>query len=171
MISGFIRFLTALAATAVLLTSTAVGASAASAAVTTSGSAATAVDREHVRAINSARASAGTSPVRACPSLRRAAQAHAHDLAVSGVLSHAGTDGSTPGSRARSAGYRVDGIGENVAVGYPGVVQVMEAWLASPGHRANLLHGAYRHVGVATTASADGQVYWVQVFGQAGRCR
>jgi uncharacterized protein YkwD len=92
-------------------------------------------------------------------------------MAVSGVLSHAGPDGSTTRSRARSARYRSDTVGENVAVGYPDVAQVIEAWLASAGHRANLLDPGYRHVGVASAVSADGRVYWVQVFGRSGSCQ
>lgn len=171
MTTRFVRLLTVSAAVAALLAPVVAGGSSPAAAAVPSGAAFTAAGRDHVRAINAARASVGVTPVQGCLSLRRAADAHVRSMAESGALGHEGTDGSTPGSRARSAGYRGDWIGENVAVGYAGVGQVIEAWLSSPGHRANLLDPRYRHVGVATAVSADGQVYWVQVFGQARRCR
>jgi uncharacterized protein YkwD len=124
--------------------------------------------REHVRAVNDLRQEAGLRTLRSCAALDRAAAAHAEAMAASKVFSHTGPDGSTPGQRARSSGYRSSAVGENLAVGYPDLPQVLAAWLESPGHRANLLDPRHRHIGVASVPSADG-IYWVQVFGQARR--
>ena len=128
-------------------------------------------DRAHVAAINHVRIGVGLPPVSWCGALADAARAHAQDMASTGVLDHRGSDGSTPGMRARAAGHRTDRVGENIAVGYPALTEVMDAWLASPGHRANLVGPAYRSVGVATAVTADGVRYWVQVFGTTRRCR
>jgi len=55
-------------------------------------------------------------------------------------------------------------IGENIAVGYPTPESVMEAWMESPGHRANILDSEYNFIGVGLVYSADGLPLWAQEF-------
>lgn len=57
-------------------------------------------------------------------------------------------------------------VGENVAYGYATGRAVVRAWLASPGHRANLLNPVYRQLGMAARKGDDDQWYAVQVFGR-----
>jgi uncharacterized protein YkwD len=78
-----------------------------------------------------------------------------------------------PFERALAAGY--DGsVGENIAVGYASASAVMADWMASPGHRDNILNCNYRHIGIGYYYQANDQRiaeggpfyhYWVQVFG------
>ncbi|SDR74643.1 Uncharacterized conserved protein YkwD, contains CAP (CSP/antigen 5/PR1) domain [Friedmanniella luteola] len=56
-------------------------------------------------------------------------------------------------------------VGENVAYGYPSGAAVTEAWMDSPGHRANILNAQFRLIGVGAAQSSDGVWYSAQVFG------
>jgi uncharacterized protein YkwD len=61
------------------------------------------------------------------------------------------------------------GWGENIAYGYASPEAVMQGWLNSPGHRANIENASYRTIGVGAATSSTGRVYWAQAFStQAG---
>ncbi|HCF82769.1 MAG TPA: serine protease, partial [Ruminococcaceae bacterium] len=51
--------------------------------------------------------------------------------------------------------------GENIAYGYRTPAEVVEGWLNSPGHRANILTGSFTHIGVGYNENGN---YWVQLF-------
>jgi uncharacterized protein YkwD len=57
------------------------------------------------------------------------------------------------------------GWGENIAYGYPTPASVVQAWLNSPGHRANIENASYRTTGIGVAANAAGAYYWTQEFG------
>lgn len=63
-----------------------------------------------------------------------------------------------------SPDYHYYYLGENIAAGYPDAASVMNGWMNSPGHRANILNGNYTEIGVAVFESG-GYKYWVQLFG------
>jgi uncharacterized protein YkwD len=54
-------------------------------------------------------------------------------------------------------------VAENIAMGQPNTQEVMQCWMASPGHRANIL-GGYRRLGVAAYRTEAGTIYWCQQF-------
>ena len=56
-------------------------------------------------------------------------------------------------------------VGENVAYGYPTGTAVTQAWMGSPGHRANILNGSFKLIGVGAAQGSDGRWYAAQVFG------
>lgn len=56
-------------------------------------------------------------------------------------------------------------IGENIAWGQSSVEEVLDSWMNSKGHRANILNKRYTHIGVGTARRADGRVYWCVQFG------
>lgn len=99
--------------------------------------------------------------------LQRAALDHARDMASHGILSHAGSDGSTHAERATRAGYQWRVIGENIAAGQPTAEQVVAGWLKSAGHCANLMDPDFSGMGVAFAAAPQGGkgIYWAQMFG------
>ena len=103
--------------------------------------------------------------------LDRAAAAHARDMAASGVMGHTGSDGSTAAVRATRAGYAWRLIGENVASGQATPEQVVEEWIGSPRHCANLMSAGFTEMGVAfaTNPKSPAGVYWAQVFGTPAR--
>lgn len=117
-----------------------------------------------VELVNAERAKAGCSPVTVNASLTKAAQAHSDDMAAHQDMSHTGSDGSAPGDRITRAGYDWSGYGENVAYGYSTPEQVMAGWMASSGHRANILDCDFEEMGVGLAQPGD---YWTQDFGTA----
>jgi len=87
-------------------------------------------------------------------------------MARFGYMSHTGHDGSSPAQRIRAAGYQITGTwAENIARGYRTPAAVMDGWLNSPGHRANIVNCSLRAIGVGAVRSAAGSVYWTQDFG------
>jgi uncharacterized protein YkwD len=89
--------------------------------------------------------------------LDRAAQLHAENMARQGRMSHV-LDGRGPGARVCDQGVCRIGVGENVAMGQRTTGEVMAAWMASPGHRANI-QGRYSRIGVGYSGG-----YWCVVF-------
>ena len=95
----------------------------------------------------------------------RAAKAHAEDMEGRGYFSHSTPEGWSPSRRLSltgASGYSA--VGENIAVGQPTPQDVMADWMASSGHRANILNASYTHLGVGVAERAGGGPYWVQVF-------
>jgi len=121
--------------------------------------------------INAERASVGAPALQLCGALTLSAQAHSQDQAATNNMSHTGSNGSTMTQRDNAAGYLGwNALAENVAAGYRSVGAVMDGWMNSSGHRANLLSTNYVHVGLGRAASAGGQLYWTQDFGRGGSC-
>jgi uncharacterized protein YkwD len=109
--------------------------------------------------LNGERADRGLPPLAANPKLTAAATAYAQDLVDHSYFSHTGRDGSNVLARIKRTGYVPTGaswqLGENLAWGTgalatPGAI--MQAWMNSPGHRANILKPAYREIGVGIVA-------------------
>ncbi|GAB7191737.1 hypothetical protein NUM3379_24450 [Kineococcus sp. NUM-3379] len=112
-----------------------------------------------VELTNAERAARGCPALTADPVLGDVAARHSSDMALSGRLSHVGSDGSTPGRRLRAAGYRARAWAENAAWGHATAEDVVRGWLDSPPHRANLLSCHLRAVGVGL-AGDPGAPYW-----------
>ncbi|WP_298435645.1 CAP domain-containing protein [uncultured Jannaschia sp.] len=113
------------------------------------------------------RAAAGLAPVADDARLMRAAQAQANHMARRGRIGHDGPGGSTVFERVRDAGFKACFAAENVAAGQGDLGAVMRDWLASSGHRRNILDRRVTH-GAVAAAQARGTVYWTMVL--AGRC-
>ncbi|MDW5324051.1 CAP domain-containing protein [Plantactinospora sp. KLBMP9567] len=129
------------------------------------GSAAGSSQEAQVLAIvNRERAANGCAAVVINSDLAEAARLHSQDQGENTNMSHTGSDGSDFVERARRAGYDRP-IGENVAMGYENAAAVMDGWMNSSGHRANILNCDARAMGVGVATGADGRLYWTQVFG------
>lgn len=95
--------------------------------------------------------------------LTEAADAHSRDMVASNFFSHTGSSGSTAGQRISAAGYNWSTYGENIAAGQSGVNQVVDGWMASAGHCANIMAPAFVDIGVvcvAGNASTRYSTYW-----------
>ncbi|MFJ8015193.1 CAP domain-containing protein [Streptomyces sp. NPDC096339] len=114
--------------------------------------------------VNQERAAAGCPALTLNSKLTQAAQAHSADMAAHSNMSHTGSDGSDPGTRITRAGYAWSSYGENVAYGYSTPAQVMDGWMNSPGHRANILNCSFKEIGIGL---AQPNSYWTQDFGTA----
>ncbi|BCM72262.1 MULTISPECIES: sigma-70 family RNA polymerase sigma factor [Streptomyces] len=117
-----------------------------------------------VALVNKERAAAGCGPVTEDPQLDRAAQGHSDDMAARGFFDHTDPDGDGPGERITAAGYRWSTYGENIAKGQQTPQAVMDSWMNSPGHRANILNCSFKNIGVGVHDGAGGP-WWTQAFG------
>ncbi|MFD3696232.1 sigma-70 family RNA polymerase sigma factor [Streptomyces sp. NPDC058646] len=117
-----------------------------------------------VALVNSERAAAGCGPLQEDPQLRTAAQGHSDDMAARDFFSHTSPDGSDPGKRTTAVGYRWSTYGENIAKGQQTPQQVMDSWMKSPGHRANILNCSFKDIGVGIHQGKGGP-WWTQNFG------
>jgi len=100
--------------------------------------------------------------------LTQAAVAHSDDMVANNFFDHTGSNGSTLGTRATAAGYVWSSLGENIAAGQTGVAQVVDGWMKSDGHCANLMNAGFRDIGVACVAGSASntyRTYWTQDFG------
>ena len=117
---------------------------------------------------NAARQKQGCGPLRVDGRLEAAAQAHAADMASRHYFSHISPEGLDPSARARAAGFPA-GAGENIAMGFATASAVMDGWMGSRGHRANILNCSYTVIGVGydprTITSGFAPGSWVQMFG------
>lgn len=117
-----------------------------------------------IKLTNAERADAGCDALRADSRLRTAAREHSTDMGENGYFAHDSPDGTTPWDRAADAGYS-NPSAENIAHGYTTAKAVVAAWMASPGHRANILDCRSKAVGVGIYLGGDGGPYWTQLFG------
>ncbi|WP_194841040.1 CAP and S-layer homology domain-containing protein [Sporosarcina cascadiensis] len=114
--------------------------------------------------VNAERKAAKVATLLADPALNRIAAAKAEDMAKYGELSHTSkTYGTVPEMLAKF-NYKWKAYGENIAAGYSTAKGVTEAWMASPGHKENLLSSSFSHMGAGTATGKDGTVYWVNLF-------
>ncbi|MEU4176047.1 CAP domain-containing protein [Streptomyces sp. NPDC026589] len=113
--------------------------------------------------VNAERAKAGCSPLSTSAPLTSLAQNFSEDMAARGFFDHTDPDGDTPWDRAAQAG--VQGLGaENIARGQGDAQAVMEGWMDSEGHRANILNCDYKTIGIGVHEGSGGP-WWVQNFG------
>ncbi|WP_437033082.1 CAP domain-containing protein [Streptomyces sp. enrichment culture] len=113
--------------------------------------------------VNQERAKVGCRPVAASSALTGLAKAFSDDMAERGFFDHTDPDGATPWDRAKKAGI-ADLGGENIARGQSDAAAVMEAWMNSPGHRANILNCDFKTLGVGVHMGPGGP-WWTQNFG------
>jgi len=112
--------------------------------------------------VNSEREKAGCGPVAENAKLTKAAQDHSQDMADHKNMSHTGSDGSSMNDRLARVGYNFRSAGENVAAGYGTPESVMDGWMASPGHKANILNCGFKEIGIGLAQPGN---YWTQNFG------
>src|SRR3989344_619636 len=101
--------------------------------------------------------------------LTAAAEAKARDMAEKSYFAHTGPDGKEPWAWINEAGYRYGAAGENLAVRFNESADVVEAWMASPGHRANMVKPTYSEIGVGVAQGVykgAPAMFVVQYFGR-----
>ncbi|OPG76172.1 hypothetical protein B1218_27530, partial [Pseudomonas ogarae] len=129
-----------------------------------------------LKLINSARAQprrcgteafTATTPLAWNATLALAAVTHTRAMANNNFFDHKDRDNRMPGDRAELAGYLGQLIGENIAAGQDTALKVVDGWLASPGHCANLMNPQFRELGAgyATDPKSDAGIYWTAMFG------
>ena len=119
-------------------------------------------------AVNAHRATVGARPLAVSQALQAAAVWKARHMAKYGYMDH--DDPAPPiarsvAERIAACGYSGAGWGENIAYGYPSAQAVVQGWLASPGHRANIEQPAFAATGIGAAVAPSGAVFWSQTFG------
>lgn len=95
----------------------------------------------------------------------QAAQRHSDDMATNEFFDHTGSDGTSAGDRIAATGYEWRAWGENIAAGYHTAAAVIQGWLDSDGHCANIMNPVFEEMGIGWTESQDVYgIYWTQVF-------
>lgn len=124
--------------------------------------------------INQERAAAGLRPLEINGQLVAAGEIHSRNMAsmvriygYAGAMSHVllGTTAPTLGIRADLVGYDYRLLGENLAFGYLTPQSVVQAWMNSPGHRANILNPNFTQLGIGVAWTTDGFPYYTLMFG------
>ena len=92
------------------------------------------------------------------------AQAHSEDMAKRGFFAHNNPDGATPFDRMKRAGITYRAAAENIAAGQRTAEEVVDSWMNSSGHRANILNASYTKMGLGIAYGGSYRVYWTQDF-------
>lgn len=116
---------------------------------------------------NAEREKRGLRPLSFHPALMNSARWMAEDMAIKGYFDHRDSLGRGVGARAEAFGYDFRMVGQNIAAGHRTAEEVVDGWMKSPGHRANILRPEFREIGVAYLPAQGSiyQRYWVQDFG------
>ncbi len=127
----------------------------------------TAMGQQIVDMTNAQRALVGLPALTIDPRLVLAAQIHAHDMATLDDMAHtlAGVPLSTLQDRANFVDYHYAWLGENIAEGFGDATSVMNGWMNSPGHKANILETNFTDIGVGICADANGTLFFDVDFG------
>jgi len=115
--------------------------------------------------VNQERAKKGLKAFLCDPLAVKVAHEYSQVMCDKKWFSHTGPDGSSPFQRMEDAGIQFNSAGENIAAGQSTPASVMQSWMNSAGHRANIL-GNYTYIGVGYVACSGGNMghYWTQDF-------
>jgi uncharacterized protein YkwD len=119
--------------------------------------------------INAARVAQGLPPYALSEKLAAAAQTHSKDMAATGRVDRAGSDGSTPKSRILAAGYGQWTIGpvvdEAIYGGTGGAPGAFDWWMSTETDKARILSARFREVGIGAVTAPNGWIYWTLDLG------
>lgn len=133
------------------------------AAATSAGARAPGVEAQVIALVNAVRLDAGCAPLVHDEGLAEVARAHSADMRDRDFFDHENLAGLDPFERAEAAGL-TNARAENIAYGQPDPAAVMDDWMESRGHRANILDCELRTLGVGV-AEGPGGPWWTQLFG------
>ena len=118
-------------------------------------------ESEVIRLVNEIRVKNGLSALSHNWELSRVARYKSQDMKDNKYFSHTSPVYGAPAQMIKNFGISYRAAGENIAMGYATPQAVVDAWMNSSGHRANILNSSYTHIGVGYVASGR---YWTQMF-------
>lgn len=130
----------------------------------TSGSGYSAFQNEVVSLVNSERAKNGLAALSVDSAITKTATLKSQDMAKNHYFSHTSPTYGSPFDLMKQYGVSYRTAGENIAMGQTSPAQVMNGWMNSPGHRANILNASYTKIGVGVARNSSGTYYWTQHF-------
>lgn len=129
-----------------------------------SGSATSQQAQEVLQLVNAERNKMGLKSLTLSINLTSIANTKAKDMAVNNYFSHTSPTYGTPFEMLQHFGVSYRSAGENIAAGQRSATEVMNAWMNSSGHRANILNSSYTELGVGYYAGGSYGTEWVQLF-------
>ena len=121
----------------------------------------TSYEQEVIRLVNEIRVQNGLKALTYDWELGRVARFKSQDMKDNQYFSHTSPVYGTPFQMIKNFGISYRSAGENIAKGYATPQAVVNGWMNSSGHRANILNASYTHIGVGYVASGN---YWTQMF-------
>ena len=118
-------------------------------------------ENEVIRLVNEIRSENGLKPLTANWELSRIARYKSEDMSNNRYFSHTSLTYGTPFQMIKAFGLSYRTAGENIAYGYRTPAAVVDGWMNSSGHRANILNASYTQIGVGYCANGN---YWTQMF-------
>jgi uncharacterized YkwD family protein/spore coat assembly protein SafA len=119
------------------------------------------VEQQVLNIVNQERAKQGLKPLTMDWELQRVARTKSQDMKAKGYFSHQSPTYGSPFDMMKQFGISYRTAGENIAMGQRTPQEVMQSWMNSSGHRANILKADFTHIGVGYEASGN---YWTQMF-------
>jgi len=123
-----------------------------------------AYEDEVARLVNVERAKNGLPALTMNWELSRVARYKSQDMVNKNYFSHTSPTYGSPFKMMESYGIKFTSAGENIAYGQRTPTEVMNGWMNSPGHRANILSPSYTQIGVGLAKTSNGVCYWTQMF-------
>ncbi|MGM8363881.1 CAP domain-containing protein [Virgibacillus sp. W0181] len=118
-------------------------------------------EREVVELTNNERTQQGLAPLKIDAELSRVAREKSRDMSVNGYFAHNSPTYGSPFDMMKSYGISYRTAGENIAKGQRTPQEVVNGWMNSSGHRANILNGDFTHIGVGYVKQGN---HWTQQF-------
>ena len=118
-------------------------------------------EKEVIRLINEIRVQYGLKKLAANTALSKVARLKSQDMLNKKYFSHTSPTYGSPFEMMQSFGIRYRYAGENIAYGQRTPQQVVDAWMNSPGHRANILNANFTQIGMGYISTGN---YWTQMF-------
>ena len=122
------------------------------------------LEKEVVTLVNQERSKQGLAPLKENVKLSNVARTKSEDMAKNNYFSHTSPTYGSPFDMMKQFGITYTAAGENIAMGQPTAASVMNGWMNSPGHRANILSKDFTEIGVGLAKNASGSIYWTQDF-------
>jgi len=123
-----------------------------------------ALENEVVRLVNVQRSRNGLAPLVANANLSRIARLKSQDMINKRYFSHYSPTYGSPFEMMQAFGIKFYSAGENIAMGQTTASLVMNSWMNSTGHKANILNVNFKEIGVGVARDSSGRLYWTQMF-------
>nr|WP_263323203.1 SafA/ExsA family spore coat assembly protein [Neobacillus sp. Marseille-Q6967] len=122
------------------------------------------IENQVIALTNQERAKHGLRALTQDWELSRVARYKSMDMRDKNYFSHTSPTYGSPFTMMKNFGINYRAAAENIAAGQTSAQEVVQAWMNSPGHRANILSGNYTHIGVGYAKGGSQRHYWTQMF-------
>lgn len=122
------------------------------------------MEKEVFNLVNQERKKQGLSELSYNWEVARVARIKSEDMMNNGYFSHTSPTYGSPFTMLKNFGINYSAAGENIAKGQRSASEVMNSWMNSSGHRANILNTNYKEIGVGAVKDKNGTIYWTQMF-------